>query len=153
MDRSNHLRWAFTLYLHYFRSNIPWLVAGSACFAAASWFSQCQPDPPIPPITPTSISAVPSSSLTQIANFGTNPNSVVVHVYKPAKVASSPPLVVAIHGMLRSSHALHRFLKFISLFRPSECAATGPVYFGQSRFASLAETHGYIVLYPTAVST
>ena len=45
----------------------------------------------------TSLSSIPASRLTQIFNFGTNPNNVQMFVYKPAKVATSPALIVASH--------------------------------------------------------
>lgn len=46
---------------------------------------------------PTSLSAIPASTLTQITNFGPNPNNVQMFVYKPAKVAAKPALIVASH--------------------------------------------------------
>ena len=45
----------------------------------------------------TSLSSIPASRLTQIFNFGTNPNNVQMFVYKPAKVATRPALIVASH--------------------------------------------------------
>ncbi|KAI1785472.1 alpha/beta-hydrolase [Ganoderma leucocontextum] len=77
---------------------------------------------------PTSLAAIPASTLTQISNFGQNPNNVLMFVYKPAKVASKPALIVASHF----------------------CTGTAQIYFSGSQFASLAETHGYVVLFPSS---
>ncbi|PIL29700.1 hypothetical protein GSI_08138 [Ganoderma sinense ZZ0214-1] len=77
---------------------------------------------------PTSLAAIPASTLTQITNFGTNPNNVLMFVYKPAKVAAKPALIVASHF----------------------CTGTAQIYFEGSKFASLAETHGFVVLFPSS---
>ena len=39
----------------------------------------------------------PASQLTQFSNFGENPNNVQMFVYRPARVAANPPLIVASH--------------------------------------------------------
>jgi acetylxylan esterase len=77
-----------------------------------SYYSQCIPGTAAPttsrPATstpastvtgsaPTGLSSIPASTLFQITNFGTNPNNVGMYVYKPAKVASKPALIVASH--------------------------------------------------------
>ena len=59
------------------------------------WASTAASSPTIS--APTSLAAIPSSTLTQITNFGTNPNNVLMFVYKPAKVAAKPALIVASH--------------------------------------------------------
>lgn len=67
--------------------------------------------------------------LTQItANIGPNPNNVGMYLYKPAKLASPLPLIVAIH----------------------ECTASGPIYFESTQYATLADEYGFLVIYPSS---
>ncbi|KZT40784.1 acetyl xylan esterase [Sistotremastrum suecicum HHB10207 ss-3] len=78
-----------------------------------------------------SVSAVNAltSSLQQItANFGTNPTGVEMYLYKPTAVATPTPLIIAMHY----------------------CTGTAQAYFQGTALASLADTHGYIVVYPNA---
>ncbi|RDX42231.1 acetyl xylan esterase [Lentinus brumalis] len=122
-------------------------VSGSACVKLNDYYSQCQPGaapaptttvpattPPTPPGTtstgsaPTGLASIPASKLTQISNFGPNPNNVQMFVYKPAKVASKPALIVASHF----------------------CTGTAQQYFSGSKFAQLSETYGYVVLFPSS---
>ncbi len=92
-------------------------VSGTVCTKLNDYYSQCLPGsattpPPTttvpattpPPGTTTStgsappgLSSIPASTLHQITGFGTNPNNVGVYVYKPARVAANPPLIVASH--------------------------------------------------------
>ncbi|KAF8831739.1 hypothetical protein HHX47_DHR1001211 [Lentinula edodes] len=62
------------------------------------------------------------------ADIGPNPNNVGMYVYKPAKLASPLPLIVAIH----------------------ECTASGPIYFESTQYATLADEYGYLVVYPSS---
>ena len=55
---------------------------------------------------PTGLSSIPASTLTQFNNFGTNPNNVAMYVYKPKKVLSKPPLIVASHCEFRSARCI-----------------------------------------------
>ncbi|EIW63589.1 acetyl xylan esterase [Trametes versicolor FP-101664 SS1] len=123
-------------------------VSGSACIKQNDYYSQCQPSaasppvttvtPTLPPSSPTSttptgsapsgLSTIPASQLFKISNFGPNPNNVAVYVYKPARVQSKPPLIVASHF----------------------CTGTAQAYFSGSKFAQLAETYGYVVLFPSS---
>ncbi|KAI0645995.1 Alpha/Beta hydrolase protein [Trametes meyenii] len=75
-----------------------------------------------------SLSAIPTSTLHQITNFGTNPNNVGMFVYKPAKLQAKPPLIVASHF----------------------CTGTAQEYFQGSKFSQLAEVHGYLLLFPSS---
>ncbi|KZT63276.1 carbohydrate esterase family 1 protein [Daedalea quercina L-15889] len=77
---------------------------------------------------PESVTSIPASTLTQITDFGTNPNDVGMYVYRPATVADNPPLVVALHY----------------------CTGTAQAYYEGSTFAQLSETYGYIVLFPSS---
>lgn len=62
------------------------------------------------------------------ANIGPNPNNVGMYVYKPSKLASPLPLIVAIHY----------------------CTGTAQAYFSGTQYATLADQHGFIVVYPNA---
>lgn len=69
-----------------------------------------------------------AGSLQQVSNFGSNPTNVGMFVYKPAKLASPPPLIIAMHY----------------------CTGTAQAYFSGTQYANLADTHGFIVIYPNA---
>ncbi|KAH8100153.1 acetyl xylan esterase [Cristinia sonorae] len=69
-----------------------------------------------------------AGQLQQVTNFGPNPTGVQMFVYKPAKLASPPPLIVAMHY----------------------CTGTAQAYFSGTQYANLADTHGFIVVYPDA---
>jgi poly(hydroxyalkanoate) depolymerase family esterase len=77
--------------------------------------------------------APPSSaaSLVQVTNFGSNPGNMRMHVYVPDSRPTSPAIVVAMHG----------------------CGGSGPGFYQQSEFASLADRHGFVVIYPTATQS
>ncbi|KIK66164.1 carbohydrate esterase family 1 protein [Collybiopsis luxurians FD-317 M1] len=68
--------------------------------------------------------------LTQIASgtFGANPNNVGMFLYKPAKLASPLPLIVAIHY----------------------CTGTAQAYFQGTQYANLADQYGFLVIYPNS---
>ncbi|KAH9917380.1 Alpha/Beta hydrolase protein [Epithele typhae] len=74
------------------------------------------------------LDSIPASTLTPFTDFGENPNDVQMYVYKPAHVAANPALLVAIHY----------------------CSGTAQGYFSRSKFAQLAETYGYVVIYPSS---
>ncbi|KAG8971988.1 hypothetical protein FRC05_010401 [Tulasnella sp. 425] len=59
-------------------------------------------------------------------SFGANPNNVGFYYYKPSKVVANPPLIVAIHY----------------------CTGSAQAYFSGTQYATLADTYGYIVIYP-----
>ncbi|KAI0744297.1 acetyl xylan esterase [Daedaleopsis nitida] len=121
-------------------------VSGSTCVLANQWYSQCQPGavttPPTtttpggtaPPSTtttttaPNGLESIPAGQLYQISNFGSNPNNVAMYVYKPRTLASKPALLVASHY----------------------CSGTAQAYYSGSKFAQLAETYGYVVLFPSS---
>ncbi|KAI0762156.1 acetyl xylan esterase [Trametes elegans] len=109
-------------------------AAGSTCVKSNDFFSQCLPgaSTPVssapPSSAPTDLAAIPASTLHQITNFGENPNNVGMFVFKPAKLQAKPPLIVASHF----------------------CTGTAQIYFQGSKFAQLAETFGYLVLFPSS---
>jgi acetylxylan esterase len=69
-----------------------------------------------------------TSSLQQVTNFGTNPTNVGMFVYKPTTVTTKPAVIVAIHY----------------------CTGTAQAYFSGSPYAQLADTYGFIVIYPSS---
>ncbi|HEY0803780.1 MAG TPA: PHB depolymerase family esterase [Pseudonocardiaceae bacterium] len=79
----------------------------------------------------TAVVAAPSAtaaSLVQITNFGFNPTNLGMFLYVPNNVAPNPAIVVAVHF----------------------CTGSGPVFFANTEFKSLADQHGFIVIYPSA---
>ncbi|HEX4813723.1 MAG TPA: PHB depolymerase family esterase [Nonomuraea sp.] len=76
------------------------------------------------------IAAPPAASaqLTEVTNFGTNPTNLRMHLYVPDGVASRPALLVAVHY----------------------CTGSGPAFYSGTEFASLADRHKFIVIYPSA---
>jgi len=63
-----------------------------------------------------------------MSNFGSNPSNVGMYVYVPATLANPPSLIVAVH----------------------ECTASGPNYYSSTPYSSLANTYGFIVIYPSS---
>jgi len=77
----------------------------------------------LPVTTPAS-----AATLTEVTNFGTNPGGMRMHVYAPDSRPANPGIVVAMHG----------------------CGGSGPGFYSGSEFASLADRHGFVVIYPSA---
>ena len=69
-----------------------------------------------------------AASLVEVTNFGSNPGGLRMHVYVPDSRPANPAIVVAMHG----------------------CGGSGPGFFQGSEFASLADRHGFVVVYPSA---
>ncbi|KAJ7025635.1 carbohydrate esterase family 1 and carbohydrate-binding module family 1 protein [Mycena alexandri] len=69
-----------------------------------------------------------TSTLQQVTNFGTNPTNVGMFVYKPTTVTAKPAVIIAIHY----------------------CTGTAQAYFTGSPYAQLADTNGFIVIYPSS---
>lgn len=76
------------------------------------------------------ITAPPAASaqLTEVTGFGTNPTGLRMHIYVPDGVGTRPPLLVAVHY----------------------CTGSGPAFYSGTEFASLADRHKFIVIYPSA---
>jgi acetylxylan esterase len=76
------------------------------------------------------ISAPPASAaqLTEVTNFGDNPSNLRMHVYVPDSVPENPAVLLAVHY----------------------CTGSGEAFYSGTEFASLADQHGFIVIYPTA---
>lgn len=69
-----------------------------------------------------------AAALVEVADFGPNPGNLRMHLYVPNSVRPNPAVVVAMHG----------------------CTGSGPAFYQSSEFASLANEHGFIVIYPSA---
>ncbi|MDG4828722.1 PHB depolymerase family esterase [Solwaraspora sp. WMMD1047] len=69
-----------------------------------------------------------AATLTEVTGFGTNPSNLRMHLYVPDNVAPRPAVVLAIHY----------------------CTGSGPAFYSGTEFASLADRHGFIVIYPSA---
>jgi poly(hydroxyalkanoate) depolymerase family esterase len=67
-----------------------------------------------------------TDGLQEVVGFGSNPGNVRMFAYVPERLARSPALVVALHG----------------------CTQSAQVYDRGSGWSMLAETHGFVVVYP-----
>lgn len=67
-----------------------------------------------------------AAQLEQVTEFGDNPAGVRMFIYVPDNVAANPAVIVAIHY----------------------CTGSAEAYYQGSQFATLAEEHGFIVVYP-----
>ncbi|MGP3958915.1 extracellular catalytic domain type 1 short-chain-length polyhydroxyalkanoate depolymerase [Nonomuraea sp. 3N208] len=76
------------------------------------------------------ITAPPAASaqLTEVTGFGTNPTNLRMHLYVPDGIPARPALLVAVHY----------------------CTGSGPAFYSGTEFASLADQHKFIVIYPSA---
>ncbi|MFF4029821.1 PHB depolymerase family esterase [Streptomyces sviceus] len=71
--------------------------------------------------------AAPTAALTEITNFGTNPSNLQMYLYVPDKVTAHPAVVVAVHY----------------------CTGSGPAMYNGTEWARLADTYGFVVVYPS----
>lgn len=69
-----------------------------------------------------------AASLVEISGFGPNPSGLRMHVYAPDVLRSPPPILVAVHY----------------------CTGSGPTFFNNTEFRTLADRYGFIVIYPSA---
>ncbi|KAI0440117.1 Alpha/Beta hydrolase protein [Xylaria telfairii] len=66
------------------------------------------------------------ASLQQVTNFGANTSGTKMYIYVPNNLATNPAVIVAIHY----------------------CSGTANAYYTGTPYATLAEKHGFIVIYP-----
>ncbi|WP_338071590.1 PHB depolymerase family esterase [Actinomadura bangladeshensis] len=69
-----------------------------------------------------------AAALTEVADFGTNPTGLRMHLYVPDRVQERPPVLLAVHW----------------------CTGSGPAMYSGTEFAQLADQYGFIVVYPSA---
>jgi len=72
-----------------------------------------------------------TSSLKQVTAFTAGPTKAGMYIYVPTNKLASAPIIVAIHY----------------------CTGTAQGYFQNSKYATLADTHGFIVIYPNSPSS
>ncbi|KAE8444630.1 hypothetical protein EG329_014378 [Mollisiaceae sp. DMI_Dod_QoI] len=75
-------------------------------------------------VLPTAFAA--ANSLVQITNFGTNPTNVSFYLYLPKNLQAKPPILV----------------------NPHWCHGTAQAAFTGTQLATLADTYGYIMIFP-----
>lgn len=80
-----------------------------------------------PPAATARRAAVPTATLTEVTNFGTNPSNLQMYLYVPNNVTAHPAVVVAVHY----------------------CTGSGPAMYNGTEWARLADTHGFVVIYPS----
>jgi poly(hydroxyalkanoate) depolymerase family esterase len=71
--------------------------------------------------------AAPTATLTEITGFGTNPSNLQMYLYVPDNVTPHPAVVVAVHY----------------------CTGSGPAMYNGTEWARLADTYGFVVVYPS----
>lgn len=71
------------------------------------------------------------NQLTKVTGFNAGPTKAGMNIYIPTKKLSPAPIIVAIHY----------------------CTGTGQAYFTGSKYATLADTKGFIVIYPSSPSS
>ncbi|RRR83663.1 PHB depolymerase family esterase [Streptomyces sp. RP5T] len=71
--------------------------------------------------------AAPTAALTEITGFGTNPSNLQMYLYVPGSVTAHPAVVVAVHY----------------------CTGSGPAMYNGTEWARLADTYGFVVIYPS----
>ncbi|KAJ4291231.1 hypothetical protein N0V88_006231 [Collariella sp. IMI 366227] len=69
----------------------------------------------------------PQNALKPICSWGPNPTNLELKVYVPSKLPPKPAVILAIHY----------------------CGGTGPAYANLTEYSSLADSKGFVVLYPT----
>lgn len=77
-------------------------------------------------MTPTAPLKRAAQAITQVTNFGANTSGTKMYIYVPSKLATNPPIIVAIHY----------------------CTGTAQAYYNGSPYAQLADQKGFIVIYP-----
>lgn len=74
---------------------------------------------------------MPSSTLRQVTDFGPNPTGLEMYLYVPERVRWHSGMVVAVHN----------------------CGGSAQAFFTGTRFADLADEHGFVVVYPSVTRT
>ncbi|MFG2459789.1 PHB depolymerase family esterase [Streptomyces sp. NPDC048523] len=71
--------------------------------------------------------AVPTATLTEVTGFGANPSNLQMYLYVPENVTAHPAVVVPVHY----------------------CTGSGPAMYNGTEWAQLADTYGFVVIYPS----
>ncbi|KAB8293498.1 hypothetical protein EYC80_007805 [Monilinia laxa] len=72
-----------------------------------------------------------ANNLTVVSNFGYNPSNVTMYLYVPTRLAPNPPILV----------------------NPHWCGGSAEAAFAGTQFATLADTYGYIMIFPSSPHT
>ncbi|KUJ09454.1 feruloyl esterase B [Mollisia scopiformis] len=75
--------------------------------------------------------AIANGALVSVPNWGTsttNPTGIAMSIWVPTKLATKPAIILALHG----------------------CLSSGASYAQQAKYGPLADTHGFIVIYPSS---
>ncbi|RFU23882.1 hypothetical protein B7463_g12456, partial [Scytalidium lignicola] len=72
-----------------------------------------------------------TSSLQHVTAFNQGPTAAQMYIYVPTTKKANAPIILAIHY----------------------CSGTGPGYFSATQYANLADTYGFIVVYPSSPSS
>jgi poly(hydroxyalkanoate) depolymerase family esterase len=70
---------------------------------------------------------VPTATLTDVTDFGTNPSNLRMYLYVPESVTANPAVLVAVHW----------------------CTGSGPDMYNGTEYDTLADQYGFVVLYPS----
>lgn len=70
---------------------------------------------------------VPTATLTEVTDFGTNPSNLRMYVYVPDRVTANPAVLVAVHW----------------------CTGSGPDMYNGTEYDTLADQYGFVVVYPS----
>jgi poly(hydroxyalkanoate) depolymerase family esterase len=76
-------------------------------------------------------SAVLAGTYQEVTGFGDNPSNISMYLYTPDVIASRPAILVACHW----------------------CHGTAQAIYNGSRYASVADKNGYLVIFPNAASS
>lgn len=68
-----------------------------------------------------------AASLQQVSNWGANPSRIQMFIYVPDKVATDPPIIVALHP----------------------CGGNGRQWYSGTRLPQYSDQHGFILIYPS----
>ncbi|CAI9636243.1 carbohydrate esterase family 1 protein [Alternaria burnsii] len=71
--------------------------------------------------------ATANAALTRVNDFGANPSNLQMNIYVPAKLATKPAIILALHY----------------------CGGTGEAYAQSTKYNSLAEQKGFINIFPS----
>lgn len=77
------------------------------------------------------VSTAAAASLQQVTNFGTNPSGAEMYIYVPDTVKPNPAILVGIHW----------------------CTGTAQAFYDGTGYKTFADTYGFIVIYPSAITT
>ncbi|KAK3311821.1 PHB depolymerase family esterase [Apodospora peruviana] len=66
--------------------------------------------------------------ITPVTGWGDNPTKLDLEIYVPSKLAEKPAVILALHG----------------------CGGTGAAYAQGTKYSSLADSNGFVVLYPSS---